>query len=410
MTDKLTRIRAQLPAVQDKAFLNAGWYGPLPDVAAEAIRASIEAEYAHGRPIMSHIQAIREDKEALRREFAALLNAPPESVALTHHTTDGMNIVTLGFDWRPGDEVATTNLEHEAGFFPLYIIQQRFGVRINIADVGVGEEPLEAIAAALTPRTRLLSVSHVSYSSGARFPLEEVIALAHARGIPVLVDGAQSVGVFPVDVTALNVDYYAAPGQKWLCGPEGVGALYIRPDRLAELQPTYPNFSTIQTHDWQGRFTLNPTAVRYETGTIYPAVLAGMRASLRWFQEEVGAEWAYARIAHIAAYTRRKLAGLPGVRLVTPEKRQASLVNFLPVGWSAAQMAGLVAELDRRGFIIRSISHAPYCVRVSCGFYNTEAEIDGLCDALADVLAAGPEAVSIPDWAVQYNLATEPVY
>ncbi len=410
MTDKLTRIRAQLPAVQDKAFLNTGWYGPLPDPAAEAIRASMEAEHATGRPLMSHIQAIRETTDGLRRDFAALLNAPPESIALTHHTTDGMNIVTLGFNWQPGDEVATTSIEHEAGLFPLYIIQKRFGVRINIAEVGVGAEPLEAIAAALTPRTRLLSISHVSYSSGARFPLEEVIALAHARGIAVLVDGAQSVGAFPVDVTALGVDYYAVPGQKWLCGPEGVGALYIRPDRLADLLPTYPNYSTIQTHDWHGNFTLTPTAVRYETGTIYPAVLAGMRASLRWFREEVGLEWAYARIAHIAAYTRHKLAGLPGVRLITPESRQASLVNFLPVGWSAVQMAGLVAELDRRGFIIRSISHAPYCVRVSCGFYNTEAEIDGLCDALAELLAAGPQKVTIPDWAVQYNLSTEPVY
>lgn len=410
MTDRLTRIRAQLPAVQGEAFLNTGWYGPLPEPAAEAIRASMEAEHRNGRPIMSRIRAIAEDKEALRRDFAALLNAPPESIALTHHTSDGMNIVTFGFDWRPGDEVATTSIEHEAGLFPLYIIQERFGVKINIADVGLGAEPLDAIAAALTPRTRLLSISHVSYSSGARFPLEDVIALAHARSVPVLVDGAQSAGAFAVDVAALDVDYYAIPGQKWLCGPEGVGALYVRPDRIAALRPTYPNFNTIQTHDWQGGFTLNPTAARYETGTIYPAVLAGMRASLRWFREEVGAEWAYARIAQIAAYTRRRLAGLPGVRLITPENRQASLVNFLPVGWSAAQMAGLVAELDRRGFIIRSISHAPYCVRVSCGFYNTEAEIDGLCDALADALAAGPEAAAIPEWAEQLNLPTQPVY
>lgn len=410
MTDKLSAIRAQLPAVQGKAFLNTGWYGPLPRVALEAVQADTQAQCDGGRPVMSRIQNLMMAKNGLREDFGTLLNVPVESVALTHHTTDGMNIVSMGFNWQPGDEVATTSIEHEAGVFPLYMLKQRYGVKINFADVGLGEDPMAAIDAALTPRTRLLSISHVSYSSGARFPMAEIIKLAHSKGIPVLVDGAQSAGAFRLDLTELNVDFYSIPGQKWLCGPEGVGMLYVRPDHLETLAPTFTNFMAVQQHDWHGNFTLNPTAMKFETGTIYPGVVHGMRASLKWFTQEVDPDWAYDRIANIAAYARRRIERLDGVRMVTPENRQASLVNFLPVGWSAAQMAGMVALLDERGYIIRSITHEPFAIRVSCGFYNTEAEIDGLTMELAEILAAGPDSVAIPEWTRMFNVSTTPVF
>ena len=409
MTDKLTQIRGQLPAVEAAAFLNTGTCGPLPTPTADIIAAVTRQEYTQGRASTSRFRQMMEDKIAVRGHFAALLNVPPESIALTHHTTDGMNIATLGFNWQPGDEVATTTIEHEAGLFPLYVIATRYGVRINFAEVGLGEDPLDAIDAALTPRTRLLSISHVSYSTGTRLPLAAIVELAHAKGVPVLVDGAQSAGVFDLDLTALGVDFYAVPGQKWLCGPEGIGALYVRPDRLESLHPTFVGYFSFQEQDWHGHYTLQPGAMRYETGMMYPATVAGMRASLDWFRETVGPAWAYRRIAALSAYTRRAIAALDGVRLITPEQRQASLVNFLPVGWSPARMAGLVAALEEAGCIIRSIPHEPYCLRVSCGFYNTEAEIDGLCEALAGRLAAGPEAVTIPEWAVQYGLSDDPV-
>jgi L-cysteine/cystine lyase len=410
MIDKLTRIRAQLPAVQGQAFLNTGWYGPLPTVAQDAINAAALEEYRYGRPTRRNIESIVANKDNLRKAFASLLNVQPEHLALTHHTTDGMNIATMGFNWQPGDEVATTSIEHEAGVFPLYTAALRYGIKINFAEVGYGEEPLDAIDAALTPKTRLLSISHGSYSTGARFPIKEIVEMAHAKGIPVIVDGAQSAGAFALDLTDLDVDYYAIPGQKWLCGPEGVGAFYVRPDRLSELNPTYTNFRAIKNHDWHGTFEFVDNAVMYDTGTIYPSVLAGMLASLNWFTEEVGPDWAYDRIAHIAAYTRKALGELDGVRITTPPNRQGSLVNFLPVGWSPAQMAGMVSAVEACGYVIRNISHEPYAVRVSCGFYNTEAEIDGLRNALADILAAGPQSVAIPQWAVDNNLSNEPVF
>lgn len=410
MTDKLSQIRAQLPAVQDQVFLNTGWYGPLPDVTMQAIKEATTYEYQHGRPTRANIERRMTLGADVRQGFATLINAAPEDLALTHHTTDGMNIVTHGFNWQPGDEVTTTSIEHEAGVFPFYAINQRFGVKINFADVGLGAEPLAAIDAALTPKTRLLSISAVSYSCGARFPMKEVIELAHAKNIPVIVDGAQSAGAFALDMQDLDVDFYAIPGQKWLCGPEGIGALYIRPDHLETLYSTYTNFFAIQEHDWNGTYTFNPTAARHDTGTIYPAVQAGMKASLDWFTNVVEPQWAYDRIAHIASYACEKIGALDGVTITTPANRQASLVNFLPVGWSPLQMTGLVSMAEAQGYIYRNIGHQPYAVRVSCGFFNTEAEIDSMVDCLGEILAAGPDAVEIPEWTKDYNMSTEPIY
>ncbi len=409
MTDKLSQIRRQMPVLEQFAFLNTGSCGPLPEPTAQAVARVTEQEYLRGRADVARFRDVMVDREAVRIRLSRLFNAPPECFALTHHTTDGMNIVTLGFNWQAGDEAATTTIEHEAGLYPLYLVQTRYGVKINFADVGLGEDPLPAIEAALTPRTRLLSISHVSYSSGARFPLEDVIALAHRRGVPVLVDAAQSAGVFPIDLTALEVDYFALPAQKWLCGPDGVGALYVRPDRVNDLWPTFVSYGSFASQDWRGGYTLAPGAARYETGMLYPATVSGWLASLDWLLDTVGPDWAYARIADLSAYARRKLEALDGVRVLTPAQRQASLVNFLPVGWSPARMAGLVKLLGDAGYVIRSIPHAPYCVRVSCGFYNTEAEIDGLCACLADLLKRDPRTVEVPQWAIDYALPDEPV-
>jgi L-cysteine/cystine lyase len=410
MSDKLAALRAQLPAVEHIAFLNTGTCGPLPTVTAEAMRQVAAQEYTEGRASIKRYMQMREDGQTVRTRFGELLHVPPESIALTGHTTEGMNIASFGFNWQPGDEVVTTSLEHEAGLYPLYFIAERYGVQIKFAQIGLGEDPLPAIEAALTPKTRLLSLSHVSYSSGACLPLAEIVAAAHAQGVPVLVDGAQAAGVLDLDLTALGVDFYALPGQKWLCGPEGTGALYVSPAQWENLQPTYAGFTSIAHQDWHGGFELAPAALRYESGTKYPPTITGLRASLDWFLHEVGPAWAYERIAGLAGYARQMLEELDGVRVVTPANRMASLVNFLPVGWSPARMAGLVDVLTERGIVIRSIPHVPYCTRVSCGFYNTEAEIDALGENLRDLLAAGPEAVDIPEWVAFYGVSDEPVW
>jgi L-cysteine/cystine lyase len=404
---KLDAIRAGLPAVQRPAYLNTGSCGPLPTVVAEAMAEAARDELQTGRIGPAGYIASAEQVQETRTALGRLLNVDPATIALTHHTTEGMNIVAWGLEWRPGDEIVTTTLEHAGGLYPLYVVRARRGVVLRFADVGLGADPLPAIERAFTPRTRLLALSHVSYSSGARFPLREIIQFAHERGVMVAVDGAQSAGVFELDLSALEVDFYATSGQKWLCGPEGTGGLYVRPDRLVDLQPSFVGYSSFEHQDWQGHYLPMPGAARYHTATVYRPGIVGQLAALRWFQETVGPAWAYGRIAYLAGRCRELLEGLQGVRAITPPGRQAGLVNFVPVGWSPRRMAGLTLALFERGYLIRSIFHKPYCLRVSTGFFNTEQELVGLRDALGELLEAGPDAVQIPEPALE--LPDQPV-
>lgn len=392
---KLNDIRDQLPSVQHSAYLNTGTCGPLPTVVAEAMADAAQREFTIGRAnaSVSFEDGIAQTRSALGQ----LLHVDASTLALTHHTTEGLNIVAWGLEWQPGDEIVTTQLEHVGGLYPLYVLRERRGVVPRFADVGLGGDPLPSIEKAFSNRTRLLLLSHVSYSSGARFPLGEIIQFAHSRGAMVAVDGAQSAGAFDVNLRALEADFYAIPGQKWLCGPEGTGALYVRPDRIADLHPAFVGFSSFERHDWQGHYLPMPGAARYHTGTIYQPGIIGQLTAARWFMEAVEPAWAYRRISALAHRCRELLEGLGNVRVITPLHRQAGLVNFVPIGWSPRAMTGLTRALIDRGYLIRSISHKPYCLRVSTGFFNTEQELIGLRDALGELLDAGSDAVEVPE-------------
>ena len=161
--------------------------------------------------------------------MARLLNADLDEIALTDNTGEGLNIISNGIQWHESDEVITTNHEHMSLLAPLYQLRDRYGIVIRFADIGpIAERPvLKAIADLVTPRTRLISISHVTWTTGAVLNISEVGYMGREWGIPVLIDGAQSAGAIPVDVKTLGVDFYAMPMQKWLCGPDGTGALYV---------------------------------------------------------------------------------------------------------------------------------------------------------------------------------------
>jgi L-cysteine/cystine lyase len=395
--EKLDEIRDQLPALKRIAFLNTGSCGPMPRVVADSMAEAARHEFEQGRANVADYIAFQDVIQQVRAAQARLFGVGSESIALTHNTTEGMNIITWGIEWQPGDEIVTTTLEHEGSLYALYMVKMRRGIVLRFADVGNGADPLPAIERAFSSRTRLLVISHVSYSSGTRFPLEEIVDLAHDRGVMVAVDGAQSAGAFALDLRALNVDFYAISGQKWLCGPEGTGALYVRSDRLADLQPTYVGYNSFKSQDWRGYFLPTPGAARFSTAAIYRPGVIGQLASLNWFQETVDPSWAYGRIDRMAGRCRELLQDLDEVRILTPADRQAGLVNFILQGWSPRRMTALVPVLLKHGYLIRPITHEPYCLRVSVGFFNTEQELAGLRNALGELLAAGPGAVEIPE-------------
>ncbi len=223
------RIRQEMPATTSCIYLNTGTFGPLPTCVIQAIQERFQEEWYEGRLGAKAFEKISAVYSNARSGVARLLNADIQEIALTDNTGEGMNAISYGLNWQAGDEVITTNHEHISALAPLYQIRDRYGVVIRVADLGPQADGsvLAAISELVTPRTRLIVLSHVVWTTGAVLDIRSVSRMGRERGIPVLIDGAQSAGAIPIDVKALEVDFYAIPMQKWLCGPDGTGALYV---------------------------------------------------------------------------------------------------------------------------------------------------------------------------------------
>jgi L-cysteine/cystine lyase len=386
--DKIAAIRAELPVTQAYAYLNAGTNGPLPRRSHEALVSYAQEQLEAGRIGEASFQRYFGALNEARERVARLLGCDPLEVALTHNTTEGMNIAVMGLDWREGDEVITASTEHPGGLYPVLLLRQRYGVRIRMTEIGLpGRDPLAELRAALSPRTRAVVLSHVCWVTGMALPIREIADLAHRAGALLICDAAQACGMLPSQVYDLQVDAYACSGQKWLCGPDGTGALFVRKDRMGEIQQSFMGYPSIRPgmYDLDGHFVPGAGARRYEAATLYPPAVAAFATGLDWIAEEIGWDWAYRRIATLARYTYDALAGVEGVTLLTPQDQMAGLVHFTLEGCEPETVS---AQLGKAGFLVR---HTPYppAVRISTGFYNTEDEIDRLVEAVRAIQANG---------------------
>ncbi|WP_069801236.1 aminotransferase class V-fold PLP-dependent enzyme [Thermogemmatispora onikobensis] len=381
---RLQAIREAMPATTAHTYLNTGTFGPLPRCVIEAMHERLQEEWQEGRlGAGAHASLLGHYQEA-RRRCAELLNASVDEIALTDNTGEGLNIIAFGLNWREGDEVITTNHEHISALAPLYQLRERYGVRLRIADLGErGERPAEEeIARLITPRTRLIVLSHVSFMTGARFDVSAVTALGRRHGLPVLVDGAQAAGAIAVDVQELEVDFYAFPMHKWLCGPDGTGGLYVRQTALSQVQSTYVGYYSLK-HEQSGAWGLHETAQRFELGGRQTAALAGQSRVLRWLGEEVGHRWVQERIAALNRYAAELLSEVPGVSVLTPQPGASGLLSFT---FTRAEPEAVVRRLaEEHNVLIRSI-HERQALRLSTGFYNTEEELE----RVAAILRAWP--------------------
>lgn len=391
--DKLSRLRAQIPAVATTGYFNAGTNGPLPLVAQEALLSAAKRELEQGRITPGVYEGNWERNARVRDVIAEIFNAHPLEIALTHSTNEGLGAVLNGLHWRRGDEIVTTTLEHPGLLAPLCLLAHRFGVVLRYADIGNGGSGVaDTIAAMFSPRTRLVALSHVMWSTGAVIPVGEVAEVAHRHGIMVVVDAAQSAGQIPVDLHALGVDAYAMAGQKWLCGPEGTGALFVRRDRIGEIQPSYLRYAQI---DPAGYVIPAAGANRYEIGEFYgPAVLA-QQAALTWLRDDVGLDWAYERTAMLGRRCWEGLHRLPGVDVITPKGNMAGLVAFSTDGMTPKEMTESVYA---RGHTIRFVDYrpGPAVARVSAAWWTSEGEIDALVAHVGEIASVGPGLTERP--------------
>jgi len=383
------RLRGQLPAVLATGYFNAGTNGPLPKVVHEAILKTAEEEFHQGRIVPGVFQEHAARNNRARDLLARLLGGAPTEYALTQSTNDGLNIAFHGLDWQKGDEIITTSLEHPTMYMPMVLLSHRHGVRIRVANIGDGSgDVVAALKALVSPRTRVIALSHVLWSSGVVLDLAAITAMAHDHRILVIVDGAQSVGQVAVDIPATGTDAYTISGQKWLCGPEGTGALFVRADRQADFAPSSVRYGQ---YDPAGFYIPAPGSRRYEMGENNPAAVEGFCAALAFSLEEIGPEWGTSRIKRLGARFYDAISKAEGVTLASPRGRHAGLVCFNVAGMEPASVAeGLYAE----GFTVRYVTAppGPHVARASIGWWNTEEEVDALAMA---VEALGTRALAI---------------
>lgn len=385
-TEKISAIRAELPVTGRYVYLNAGTNGPLPRRSHEALVASSARELNEGRIGAAAFTALFQNLDDARTAFARVLRCDPAEVALTHNTTEGMNIALMGLRWQQGDEIVTSVAEHPGGLYPVYLLHQRYGVISRMTGIALpGHDPVEELRRALSPRTKAVVLSHVSWATGMALPVRELAELAHSVGALFICDAAQAAGMVPSDVYALGVDAYACSGQKWLCGPDGTGALFVRRDRWGDIQQTFIGYFGVQPgmSNHEGYYVPSDSARRYDVSTVYPGGLRALSASLGWIGGELGWDWVYQRIAALGRSCYQALATLDGVTMLTPPDQMAGLVHFRVDGIAPADVT---AKLSAADILIRD-THDPDANRVSTGFYNTEEEIDRLRRAIEQMLA-----------------------
>jgi L-cysteine/cystine lyase len=359
----LEAVRHELPVLDRYAYLNTGTFGPLPRTAVEAMQTAERRELEEGRSSRIYFQRVLYEREALRAELAGLLGTQPERVALTSSTTEGCNIVLRGLGIAPGDEVVTTDSEHPGLFGGLVAS----GATLHIA--AIRERPtveiLPTIQAQITPRTRLIAISHVSWLDGAILPVRELAG----HGAPVLVDGAQGAGAIPVNVEELGADYYTVSAQKWILGPSGTGALYIAPGRLEDCRVTFPSYLSWNLPNYEFR----DGAARFDGSWTPAASIAGLRASLS-FAAKAGEE-RFERARQAAELCRTLLLEY-GAEVIT-EPDQATLVS-----WRTEDPEALVDRLADQRVVVRDLPGTGM-VRAACGYWTSEDDLERLIRALA---------------------------
>jgi selenocysteine lyase/cysteine desulfurase len=361
----LEALRAQFPVLERVAYLNAGSIGPLARAAAAAAEADLALQLEQGRGGRAHFEHAAALADLLRTRVARLLGCDPWEVALTGATTDGVNAVLGGLDLEPGDEIVTSDEEHPGLLAPLALARDRAGVELRVV-------PFAEIADAVSARTRLVACSHVSWISGR---IADVEALAAAPA-PVLLDGAQGLGAVAVDVRALGCEYYAASGQKWLCGPVGSGYLYVREDAIDGLRPAWPGYGTVAD-------TVRPLdsapaagAARFDVG-FAPSHRSAWSLAALDVLEQAGLADLQERAARLAA---RLAADLSGAGSTVAPRGDSRAAGSTLVAWEAADPAAEAARLLDAGLLVRDLPGTPY-VRASVGGWCSDAEIERLVAA-----------------------------
>jgi cysteine desulfurase/selenocysteine lyase len=369
------------PVLRHWDFYNHAGVAPLARVAADALR-TFARQAEEGAYLDTKWYR---DIESLRDSAAGMLNGHRDEIAFIKNTSEGLATVANGIAWKAGDRIVTTAIEYPANMYPWMDLAARFGVELitvperQYPDGSRQVELHDLFAAIDHPRTRLVTLSHVEYASGQRWDLTTIGRFCRERGKLFCVDAIQSLGVLPVDVMSMNIDYLAADGHKWLLGPEGAGILYCRRELLPETRPLAIGWMNVIDAQNYGRydFTLRPEAAKFECGSWNVPGFLGLKASLELLHT-LGTP----NIAdRLKVLTDRLITGLiaKGYTIISPRADEAwsGIVSFT----STSHNQDLIVRTLRKDHRIE-LALREGRLRASPHFYNTEAQIDRLIDLL----------------------------
>jgi len=397
----IERIREDFPILRHQirgkplVYLDNAATSQKPQVVIDAVSRFYSAENANihrGVHYLSERATVAYDE--VREKVAQFLNArSSREIIFTRGTTEGINLVAQSYgrtNLKPGDEIVITAMEHHSNIVPWQLVCEQTGAVLKAAPINDdGELDVTAFEQLLSDRTRLVAVVHLSNALGTINPIKRLVALAHARGIPVLVDGAQAAPHLAVDVQDLDCDFFVFSGHKVL-GPTGVGVLYGKEALLERMPPYQGGGDMIETVTLQ-RSTWAPVPSKFEAGTPMIAQVIGMGAALDYVAD-LGLESIAAWEHELLSYATERLRGIEGIRLIGTAREKASVLSFVLDG---AHPHDIGTILDDEGVAIRVGHHCaqpvmerfglPATARASFAFYNTFAEIDVLADGITNV-------------------------
>ena len=392
------KIRADFPILSREVngkplvYLDNGASAQKPQVVIDAVTRGYAEEYSNVHRGLHYLSNVSTERyEAARHTIAKFLNAPADNIVMNSGTTEGINMVAHGWAMprmEAGDEIVLSVMEHHANIVPWHFLRERQGVKLVWVDVDTnGDLDPQRVIDAIGPRTKLVAITHLSNVLGTVVDLKTIVEAAHARGVPVLADGSQAAVHMPVDVSDLGVDFYAVTGHK-LYGPSGSGAIYVAPERMAEMRPFMGGGDMIRE---VGRETVtyNDPPMKFEAGTPGIVSMIGLAAALDYMME-VGMENIAAHEADLRDYARARLDGLNWLNVQGKSVDKAAIFSFTLEG--AAHAHDISTVLDKKGVAVRAGHHCaqplmdfldvPATCRASFGMYNTRGEVDTLVEAL----------------------------
>lgn len=380
----IEKIRAEIPALEKSIYMNTGGSGPLTKTSHRYLIDTYDSTAFEGPDIPSVKEPIKDELENTRQTVASLFNVTSDEIAFTRCVSEGLSTVAYGMEWNAGDEVIISDEEHPSGIIIWLSLAEQRGIKIRKLRIGTSaDEMLASLEELMNERTRLVCLSHVTTDTGTILPAKEMCDSAHARGIPVALDAAQSAGQFAVDLRDMNADFYACTGHKWLLGGWGTGMLYVRNDWIERLNVSWTGAGAGAWNRETDELVLADTAHRFEFGGRHDPLYNAMGKGIE-FVQSVGIDNIEERVTGLAGKLKAAISEILGATLRSPESSELStgIVAFSVDGIDGVDLNGQM--FDRYRVLGRAALNGS-AMRLSTAFFTSDEEIDTITSAISTI-------------------------